>query len=97
MTTNWQEDALCAVAVGVEPRWFEPFEGNEVGVCAGNPLTHPRIAVAVSVCARCPVREQCLEAGVSGGEQGVWGGQYLSKKTTQSKTVVFVRDDQEVA
>lgn len=83
MTTNWRANALCAQLVVAEPRWFEPFEAGEIGIHTENPLTHPRIAAAVSVCRRCPVRDRCLEVGLAGQEHGVWGGQYLAKKTPE--------------
>jgi WhiB family redox-sensing transcriptional regulator len=33
------------------------------------------LAAAKAVCCRCPVREECLQAAVDGGEKaGIWGG-----------------------
>jgi WhiB family redox-sensing transcriptional regulator len=33
------------------------------------------IAAAKAACCRCPVREECLQAAVDGGEKvGIWGG-----------------------
>lgn len=94
MTANWRENALCAEMVGVEPRWFEPFEAGEALGFAEHPDRHPRIAIALSVCVRCPARAACLAAGLAGKEQGVWGGRYLSKHASQAKPVVV---EEEVA
>ena len=32
------------------------------------------IAAAKAVCARCPVREQCLDFALQGRHYGIWGG-----------------------
>ena len=32
------------------------------------------IAAAKAVCARCPVREQCLDFSLQGHHYGIWGG-----------------------
>lgn len=56
---DWMRWASCAE---VEPDLFFPE--------AGSPGT-----AAKKVCARCPVRSQCLQAAVEQGEEfGVWGG-----------------------
>lgn len=31
-----------------------------------------------SICLACPVRSLCLEEGLDGGEDGLWGGVYLT-------------------
>ena len=35
------------------------------------------------ICRACPVRENCLIEGISGGETGVWGGEYLENGSIQ--------------
>lgn len=36
------------------------------------------------ICRACPVRENCLIEGLSNGESGVWGGEYLLNGSIQS-------------
>lgn len=64
MTYNWRHDALCR---NEDPEiWFP------VGT-SGPALL--QVAEAKAICARCPVREQCLNwALVTGQVDGVWGG-----------------------
>lgn len=60
MTPRWMRDAACK---GMDPALFF-VEG------AG-----PAKNKAVAVCARCPVRTECLEYAIELGEQhGIWGG-----------------------
>lgn len=61
---DWRHSALCR---DEDPELFFPV-GN-----SGPALL--QIAEAKAVCARCPVREQCLEwALATGQDAGVWGG-----------------------
>ena len=57
---EWRRHGLC---VGVDPELFFPTRGDSSGE-------------AKAICARCSVREQCLDYALSGsGERfGVWGG-----------------------
>ncbi len=55
----WQEQALCAQT---DPEAFFPEKGGST-------------REAKRVCARCPVRQQCLEYAVAHDERfGIWGG-----------------------
>ena len=55
----WQERGLCAQS---DPEAFFP----ELGASTRE---------AKRICARCPVRSECLEYGLEHGEQfGIWGG-----------------------
>ena len=59
MNLSWRQRAACR---GVDPAVFYPASEEEV-------------EAAKSVCARCPVREACLDhALVSRERDGVWGG-----------------------
>lgn len=58
MTLAWQDDALCAE---VATDMFFPEQHNDQG------------RNARSVCAECPVREQCLELGMQ-YDFGIFGG-----------------------
>jgi WhiB family redox-sensing transcriptional regulator len=56
---EWMSDALCATTA---PDAFFP-EGNESA------------AIAKAICARCPVKQKCLDYAVATREnEGVWGG-----------------------
>lgn len=56
---DWTEDALCAQ---VDPEAFFPEKGASV-------------REAKSICARCDVRDQCLEYALDNDERfGIWGG-----------------------
>lgn len=61
---DWRHRALCR---DEDPELFFPV-GN-----SGPALL--QIEQAKAVCARCPVREQCLEFALATGQDaGVWGG-----------------------
>jgi WhiB family redox-sensing transcriptional regulator len=56
---EWQRDALCAQ---IDPEMFFPEKGGST-------------AEAKAVCARCDVRQQCLDYALDNGERfGIWGG-----------------------
>lgn len=56
---DWQDRGLCAE---VDPDLFFPEKGGSV-------------REAKRVCARCPVRVECLEEALANDERfGVWGG-----------------------
>ena len=57
--TSWQYNALCAQT---DPEAFFPEKGGST-------------REAKSICAKCPVREQCLEWALEHDERfGIWGG-----------------------
>ena len=56
---SWEKRAACR---GADPELFFPERGDTYSVQA-----------AKAVCARCPVRAECLEEHL-GEKQGVWGG-----------------------
>ena len=58
---QWTSKARC---IGVDPSVFFPEEASG----------HDWHAEAKSICARCRVRSECLEAAIERGEVGVWGG-----------------------
>jgi WhiB family transcriptional regulator, redox-sensing transcriptional regulator len=68
---RWQDGALCAQT---DPELFFPDKGQ------------PRTArQARAVCARCEVRQQCLDHAVAAGEQhGIWGGVSARARTRRS-------------
>jgi len=72
---RWQNRAACA---GEDPGLFFPDPPPR----GGNPNTDPRVRAARAICATCPVREPCLELGLSQETAGpsVWGGEYFSQR-----------------
>lgn len=56
----WQDEALCA-EVGDDDLWFPPKGGST--------------RTAKAICARCPVREPCLEYALANDDHfGIFGG-----------------------
>jgi len=72
-STEWQEDGLCRVSdasVFFPPAHFEH-----------KPERKAREAKAKAICARCPVRIQCLKWALATREpHGVWGGYTESER-----------------
>ncbi len=64
MTDDWRDRAACRDA---DPELFFPVSAIGPGA--------RQIAEAKAVCARCPVREQCLDYAVANAlDHGVFGG-----------------------
>lgn len=62
---SWVDWAACR---GENPRLFFGPEGEQA------PQKHTREEKAKAICARCPVRQQCLDRALIANEKGVWGG-----------------------
>ena len=62
--SRWRDDAACR---DTDPELFFPVGST------GDAIEETRVAIAL--CQRCPVREQCLEfAMVTNQRDGIWGG-----------------------
>lgn len=62
--TDWRAAGACLSA---DPDLFFPISKGAV--------TDQQVTVALSVCAGCPVREQCLDFAMQTAEvNGIWGG-----------------------
>lgn len=71
MSYDWRHEAAC---LGEDPELFHPVGTEGPAVV--------QAAAAQAVCARCPVREQCLEFGQAiGAKHGVWGGRWLDLRS----------------
>jgi WhiB family redox-sensing transcriptional regulator len=61
---SWWDRAACQSA---DPELFFPVSGTGAGLA--------EITRAKSICARCAIRQQCLDYAVETGQpHGVWGG-----------------------
>lgn len=78
---GWWERAACRgqdAGYFFAPSWFETRD-EKLG----------REAVARAICARCPVREPCLEYALANREpHGVWGG----ANETERRALLRARD-----
>jgi WhiB family redox-sensing transcriptional regulator len=64
---RWQAHAACRGEMGHD--FYPPANGER------RPERRLRESRAKAVCARCPVRAECLDMAVANGERyGVWGG-----------------------
>lgn len=64
---DWRLKAACR---GMDPEMFFTSDGFET-----KQERDEREVEAKSVCARCPVRAECLDYSIKAGERyGVWGG-----------------------
>ena len=79
--TDWRAAAACLSA---DPDMFFP-------VATGAPA-EGEISRALRICARCPVRKQCLDFAVRTGEtQGIWGGTTPEQRTRTRRSRARVR------
>jgi WhiB family transcriptional regulator, redox-sensing transcriptional regulator len=68
MSPNWRQRALCLDA---DPSIFHPGAPGDQPEKAGDPAYEP----AKRICARCPVRDECLEDALANRDPwGVRGG-----------------------
>lgn len=70
MDERWRERAAC---LGRTTSTFDPWSPPDKVYRAPN--------LAREVCERCPVRKECLIAGINGDEWGVWGGLTRRERT----------------
>lgn len=85
--------------LGIDP---DDLEWEDLAVCHGLDLNRfyddyessPREAILTDqICLSCPVRKECLAAGVENGGWGVWGGVYLvSGRVDEAKNAHKTRD-----
>lgn len=62
---TWEQLSACN---NMDVEWFyDSYESDE---------THAKNIDAL--CINCPVLKACLEQGIAGKEEGVWGGTYLA-------------------
>ena len=62
---GWEDRARCK---GLPSDWFYPPKGK-------TPLDNARVEIICTLCSTCPVRKECLNAGLLNHEEyGIWGG-----------------------
>lgn len=77
--TPWAAEAAC---IGIPPWVFAPSPGDRSDRRWAAALEE----AAKSICADCPVTDECLAFALSHGERGVWGG------TNEGERLVLLRD-----
>lgn len=71
---RWRDQAACRPGTGVDSELFFPLTENR--------HHNPQMQAAKDVCARCPVRNECLDWAVrSGLPYGVAGGLTSDERT----------------
>lgn len=65
----WRREALCHTAPDEDKRIFLPW-----GVRHGTVTQKDLNRIKNTYCARCPVRDECLNFGAETESLGVWGG-----------------------
>lgn len=74
VSRDWLPLAACRRA---DPEIFFPVAD------AGTPAGHEQVMLALSFCAGCPVRPECLDDALAAGvEHGVWGGTTETERET---------------
>lgn len=75
---NWREQALCRHE---DPELFFPVGTTGPAIA--------QVAEAKAVCARCPVREACLQWALETNQgSGVWGGMSEDERRAYRRAVV---------
>ncbi len=69
---SWRDQAACA---GKPTEWWFPARNDG-----------PDVDRARSVCASCPVRDECEDAG-RGEYAGMWGGHLIGDKERKAKRI----------
>jgi WhiB family redox-sensing transcriptional regulator len=74
MAGRWQERAACDGRFDID--WF-PLKvpgRTPASITQAHARYHAQIREALAVCARCPVRTECLQAALEDNEPGIRGG-----------------------
>jgi WhiB family redox-sensing transcriptional regulator len=80
--TNWRHKAACR---GLDGELFFPVAGEATAIFEA------QVAEAKAVCARCPVRAECLaEALETPNTVGVWGGTTDGERAALRRRIVRV-------
>ena len=78
----WEDQAECKRLygkVGIAPVWAEPYSRERA-----DPLGSHKVRKAKAMCARCPVRRECLTAALGSPVPlvGIWGGTLPHERVT---------------
>jgi WhiB family transcriptional regulator, redox-sensing transcriptional regulator len=88
-TARWRLDAACR---DHDPALFDPVEAGETRAHITN-----RLAIALAVCADCPVRAECRTEADDLGDLGVRGGVLLVRAPDTRKASKPAVDDSDLA
>lgn len=81
----WMLDAACR---GTDPDLFYP--NTKAG-----PSGRHALQAALSLCAECPVRQECRDAARNRGEKfGIWGGEWLEETNRDQHARAARRHDE---
>ena len=81
--TDWRAASAC---LSTDPELFFPMPQGA--------LAERQTSAALQVCARCPVRQQCLEFAMRTAEtNGIWGGTTPEERTRARRRAMRRRHD----
>ena len=84
--TEWRAASACLTA---DPELFFPI--------AQGSAADMQVSTALRVCARCEVRQQCLDFAMTSGEaHGIWGGTTADERIRARRRATRRRRDRQI-
>jgi WhiB family redox-sensing transcriptional regulator len=84
--TEWRAASACLTA---DPELFFPI--------AQGSAADMQVSTALRVCARCEVRQQCLDFAMASGEaHGIWGGTTADERIRARRRATRRRRDRQI-
>lgn len=85
---EWWNQAACA-GKGQAPWFTEPYSDAKT-----NPLSSHSVRKAKTICSTCPVRRECLTAGLN-ETTGIWGGALVDERRSGDVELILFKMDQQ--